>query len=101
MVTPYSSFPVFLVNRTIAATWLHNMLFSPAGQTIYGGVEATSIDGKLVSPVMTWDSKITTVLAILGGNSEIVREYLKEQGKYGKFVEIIQREYELAFPEIL
>lgn len=30
----------------------------------------------MVSPVMTWDSKITTVLALLGGNSDIVRDYL-------------------------
>ena len=78
MVTPYSVFPVLLVNRTVGAAWLHNMLYSPSAQCIYGAVEATSIDGKLISPVMTWDSKITTVLAILGGNSQILRDYLKQ-----------------------
>jgi hypothetical protein len=77
MVTPYSVFPLILVNRNVGAVWLHNMLSSPAGQTIYGALEATSIDGKDISPVMTWDSKITTVLAVMGGNRDIVREYLK------------------------
>ena len=86
MVTPYSVFPVLLVNRTVGATWLHNMLYSPSGQTIYGGLEATSIDGKLISPVLTWDSKITTVLAIMGGNSDIIREYMQTSKMYDEFV---------------
>ena len=77
MVTPYSSFPLILVNRTIGAVWLHNMLYSPAAQNIYGATEATSIDGKIISPVLTWDSKIVTVLAILGGNADIIRSFLK------------------------
>lgn len=76
MITPYSSFPLFLVDRKIGAVWLHNMLYSPAAQNIYGATEASRIDGHAISPVMTWDSKITTVLAILGGNKDIIREYL-------------------------
>ena len=85
MVTPYSVFPILLVNRNIGAAWLHNMLYSPSGQTIYGAVEATSIDGKDVSPVMTWDSKITTVLAVLGGNRSIIRDFMKKKGVYDRF----------------
>jgi hypothetical protein len=38
MVTPYSTFPLFLVNRSYGAAWLHNMLYSPTGQTIYGSI---------------------------------------------------------------
>jgi hypothetical protein len=85
MVTPYSVFPLFLVSRSHAAVWLHNMLYSPAGQTIYGALEATSIDGKDISPVMTWDSKITTVLAVLGGNRDIIREFMVENNIYEPF----------------
>lgn len=85
MVTPYSTFPLFMVNRAVGAVWLHNMLTSPTGQTIYGAIQATSIDGKDISPVMTWDSKITTVLAVLGGNRDIIREYLKQNNKYQIF----------------
>lgn len=45
MITPYSAFPVILVDRKIGAVWLHNMLYSPAGQSVYGATEATSTDG--------------------------------------------------------
>lgn len=76
------------------------MLTSPAGQTVYGAIEATSIDGKDISPVMTWDSKITTVLAVMGGNRDIVREFLKKNNKYGIFVDRVQAEYSREFPKI-
>ena len=100
MVTPYSVFPLILVNKNVGAVWLHNMLTSPAGQTIYGALEATSIDGKDISPVMTWDSKITTVLAVMGGNRDIVREYLKQTNKYGLFVSRNEAEYNREFTKI-
>lgn len=38
---------------------------------------------------MTWDSKITTVLAIMGGNRDIIRAYLKSTGKYAAFIDRI------------
>jgi hypothetical protein len=38
---------------------------------------------------MTWDSKITTVLAVMGGNRDIVRNYLKKTNKYSIFVDRI------------
>lgn len=100
MVTPYSTFPLFLVSKSAGAAWLHNMLSSPTGQTIYGAIEATSIDGKDISPVMTWDSKITTVLAIMGGNRDIIRNYLKQTDKYGIFIDRITKEYTREFTKI-
>ena len=100
MITPYSSFPLILVNRTMGAVWLHNMLYSPAAQSIYGATEATQIDGKAISPVLTWDSKITTVLAIIGGNTDLNRNFLKENGKYEEFYSIVEREYETQIPHI-
>ena len=72
LVTPYSTMALFLVDRKTATLWLHNMLSSPAGQTRYGSTEATKIDGSQVSPMLTWDAKITTVISILGGFSDTV-----------------------------
>jgi hypothetical protein len=66
------------------------MLSSPAGQTIYGALEATSIDGKDISPVMTWDSKITTVLAVMGGNRDIIRDFMMRNNIYEEFKNRIQ-----------
>lgn len=72
IVTPYSSFPVFLVSKEHGAAWLHNMLISPCGQTKYGALEGTGLNGSLISPMMTWDTKITTVLAIMNGTTNII-----------------------------
>ena len=58
---------MFLVNKTVAAVWYHNMISGPAGQNQYGSTEGVTINGFSVSPFVTWDSKITTVLGIAGG----------------------------------
>lgn len=73
------------------------MLVSPAGQTKYGSVEAVNVTGANVSPMLTWDTKITNVLAILGGTTEIVRDYLKGKGLLTRFVNRVETEYSLAF----
>jgi hypothetical protein len=58
---------VILANHSIGLAWYHNMLLAPSGQTIYGSLEATNITGSNISPMLTWDTKITNLLAILGG----------------------------------
>lgn len=47
-------------------------MHSPAGQTKYGATESTSIDGMHVSPILTWDTKITTVLGIFNGTTSLI-----------------------------
>jgi hypothetical protein len=54
------------------------MLISPAAQTKYGSLEGTGLNGTLISPMMTWDTKITTVLALLNGTKDIIERYLKK-----------------------
>jgi hypothetical protein len=39
---------------------------------MFGSVESLEIDGSAVSPLVTWDSKITTVVGMLGGISDLV-----------------------------
>ncbi len=42
----------------------------------YGSTEAINVNGTEISPLVTWDSKITTVLAMLGGVSNLVEDGL-------------------------
>ena len=42
----------------------------------YGSTEAINVKGTEISPLVTWDSKITTVLAMLGGVSNLVEDGL-------------------------
>jgi len=76
LVTPYGAFPLLLINREIGAAWLHNSIYSPCGQTIYGALEGTGLNGDLMSPVLTWDTKITAALAVMNGTLQILTDYL-------------------------
>jgi len=42
----------------------------------FGSTEAINVSGTEISPLVTWDSKITTVLAMLGGVSNLVEDGL-------------------------
>jgi hypothetical protein len=53
-----------------------------------------------MSPTLTWDTKITTVLAILNGTRAIIDRFLVKEGLAGLFTSIVEREYSKAFPII-
>ena len=85
------------------------MLSGPRMQSRYGSTEAINVNGTMISPLTTWDSKITTVLAMLGGVGEIVarglkRETYAQQGAqpgdataYDRFVRVVGREHDRVF----
>lgn len=100
LVTPYSTFPLMLVDRRLGAIWLHNMLLSPAAQTKYGALEGTGLNGTLISPVLTWDTKITTVLAVLGGTRNIIAQWLNKTGLLEEFTTRLEGEYKNQFGDI-
>ena len=56
----------------------------------YGSTESTRIDGKGVSALVTWDSKVTTVVALSGGVVDLVRDRMKSDGIYDEFVKITE-----------
>ncbi|EGC39213.1 hypothetical protein DICPUDRAFT_75224 [Dictyostelium purpureum] len=101
LITPYGSFPLFLTNEpSLGLSWYYTMLKGNAMQNPYGSTESTNIEGDEISPVITWDSKITTVLSMLGGVSEINYNYLQLNSNFSRFYDIINREWSLAFPQL-
>jgi hypothetical protein len=72
-------------------------------QSSFGSTEGINANGTEISPLTTWDSKITTVLAMLGGVGPIVeRSLLREKdAQFGtafhRFVHVVQREYSAVF----
>ena len=80
---------LFLADQSSAAAWYHNMISGPAGQTKYGSIEALLVDGTQVSPMTTWDSKITTVVGMMGGLVDSVRERMVKENVYDKFINIV------------
>lgn len=75
-------------------------------QSQYGSTEAINANGTEISPLTTWDSKITTVLAMLGGVGDIVERGLRREPDaaygtaYGRFVYVVNREHERVFGSV-
>ena len=94
-----------LTNLLAGLCWYNNMLLGPRMQSFYGSTEAINVNGTEICPLTTWDSKITTVLAMLGDVGNIVDEGLKAEpdstgefkSSYDRFVYVTNREYEGLF----
>jgi hypothetical protein len=114
VITPYGSYGLMLLSdQSAGLCWYNNMLSGPRMQSSYGSTEAINVNGTEICPLTTWDSKITTVLAMLGGVGPIVQDGLEaevdrpsgdetEQDKvfkslYERFVYVTNREYERVF----
>jgi hypothetical protein len=61
VITPYATFPIFLVNQTIGSIWYHMNLLGTKMQNKYGSTEAILTNGRRICPLLTWDSKILTL----------------------------------------
>ncbi|KAI2760410.1 CAZyme family GH162 [Penicillium roqueforti] len=100
VITPYSVFPTILVDKSVGLAWWRNMVIAKKMQNIYGSTESTRVDGTGVSALLTWDSKVTTVVAILGGVTDLVRQKMKADHVYDEFVDIIETEYSRVFKHL-
>ncbi len=86
------------------------MLSAPRMQSRFGSTEAVNVNGTMICPLTTWDSKITTVLAMLGGVGPLVGEGLRKEKdalrsaakgsvvtSYEVFVDVVNREHQRVF----
>ncbi|KAL2851384.1 putative GPI anchored protein [Aspergillus pseudodeflectus] len=97
VITPYATWPTIMFDKGVGLAWWHNMVSGKKMQNPYGSTESTRVDGAGVSALLTWDSKVLTVVSILGGVGDLVREGLKAAGVYYEFIQIAEREYSLVF----
>jgi hypothetical protein len=108
VITPYSTFALWMHNATAAGCWYRNMLAGPRMQGRHGSTEAVSTNGSLISPLTTWDSKETTILAMLGGVRNLTAAALKATdfvrvgsgAAYDRFITVITREYGAVFNDL-
>lgn len=98
IVTPYGSFPVIMANESIGLAWYLHMLKGSAMQNPLGSTEATHVNGQTISPVITWDSKVTTVVAMLSSKLiDVTRDVLQSEGNYNRFYDVTQTEWSRVF----
>lgn len=105
--TPYGGYPFFLLGGAgdadgeetdaMAAAWLHRIMSAPRMQNQWGSTEATFRNGTAVAPLVTWDTKITTVVALLGGVVDIVQRGLEKMGQLQPLISVIDREWSRVF----
>ncbi|KXT07217.1 hypothetical protein AC578_2453 [Pseudocercospora eumusae] len=100
VITPYATFPTFLVDETVGIVWYWAMLLGKKMQNPYGSTESERVDGKAVSSFVSWDSKITTIVALLGGVRDLVREKMRRDGVYDEFLSRIGDEYARVFTDV-
>ena len=97
VITPYSVFPTILFNQSVGLAWYKNMLDAKGMQNPYGSSESCTRNGEGISAFVSWDSKITTVNALLGGVTQLVKTKMKSEGIYKTFIAITEREYGRVF----
>jgi hypothetical protein len=103
VITPYGTFGLMMQDLSVGLCWYNNMLKATRMQGPYGSTEAINVNGTEISPLVTWDSKITTVLAMLGGVGGITKNALKKESdliygtSFDRFVYVLDREYQLVF----
>lgn len=91
---------LFLASPATAAAWYYNMISGPAGQTKYGSIEALLVDGTQISPMLTWDSKITTVISMMGGFADMVKLGLQNDNVYTQFMAFLDPYYKSVFTNV-
>ncbi|KAE9546067.1 hypothetical protein FO519_010721, partial [Halicephalobus sp. NKZ332] len=99
LFTPYGAFPLILHSDTrgYGLAWYANTLNASRMQGPHGSTEAIWIDGSMISPVQTWDTKITSVLAMNGGMLDLTRKYLYNTGRFIKFSKRVQDQWTSVF----
>lgn len=101
----YGAFPLLLEcsdkkekkEGNFGLAWLLNMLKGDRMQGPLGGGESEANDGASFADVKTVDGSLTNVLALCGGLEKETAEMLKNEGRYGRFKEILLGEYREAF----
>lgn len=111
VITPYAAWPTIMFDKAAGLAWWHNMVSAKKMQSKsprssrdgnivtkrklaetdpYGSTESTRVDGEGISALLTWDSKVLTVVSILGGVTDLVRNRMQADGIYDEFVRIAE-----------
>ena len=56
-----------------------------------------SLKNNAIAPLVTWDAKATTILALCEGVANMTRAYLMQEGAYDDFLAVVDREWGRVF----
>jgi hypothetical protein len=94
---PYATYPMLLADQVThnntGLNWLRNILAYEKMLGGYGMTESYDTDTFAIAPLLTWDGKVLTDLAMMGGVFHETREFMIEDGIYLPFMALIEEEY--------
>jgi len=101
-VTPYGAYPLMLADLGYGLAWHRAMLGRPRMQSVLGSVESSKAFGDpQVAAYTSWDTKVTSDLAALGGVGALIRSKLQsEPAKLARFTALVQELYAPYFPTL-
>lgn len=97
-ITPYAAFPMMLANLSVALHWYASTVSAPGMHSSFGSIESITIDGAANCPLLTWDAKITSFVAAVGGIVDLTRAALSRVSLQDAFLARVTSEWERAFP---
>jgi hypothetical protein len=97
VAAPYATFPMLLadhINRSnTGLNWLRNISAYDKMFGAFGMTESYNTNTFAIAPLLTWDGKVLTNLAMMGGVFRETREFMIEEGIYLPFMALIETEY--------
>jgi len=95
VVTPYAAFPLVLVDRGLGLAWHRATIARPNMQSPLGTVESSQafpVGGgePQVAAMHSWDTKVSTDLAMVGGTGDIIARFFAANGLSDRFEAIMQ-----------
>ena len=101
---PYAAFPMLLADHNqqtnTGLKWLQNILAYDEMLSEYGALESYDSSTFTVTPLLTWDGKALTSLAIMGGVIDETREFMIDEGVYLEFMHLVDTQYQVFSGEI-
>ena len=96
-IAPYATFPMLLADQisqnNTGLRWFRNVLAYDKMLGDYGVTESYHTSTFDIAPLLTWDGKVLTDLALMGGVYHEIRDFMIEENIYLPFMALIEQEY--------
>lgn len=96
LVTPYGSLTLAMADPAAAACWVRQQLAGPRALGPLGATASVAVNGSMIGPVVTWDSKISLLIAFAGGTGDLAAAEMGPAAM-GKLAERLELEYGRVF----
>ncbi len=103
-IAPYAFFPILLSDQLLGQDtglqWFRLLMSNDKMVGPYGITESIDSNDGAIAPLLTWDNKGTSNLALVGGIAGDIRHYLIKDNLYVPFMRYLERDLQKINPNI-